>query len=1281
VKSEKRSSVVQKKPIGFRTKKLSWMEPLEARRLLSVNVLTGHNDAGRTGLNASELTLTQANVNTSTFGALFSYPVQGQMYAQPLYVSNLAIPGKGTRNVVFVATENNDVYAFDANSTSGAGAGVLWHVNLGLAAATPNSFFANRYGPYHDINPQVGITSTPVIDLATNTMYLDAFTNDVAGQNSYSHHIHALDLTTGADKVTPMLVTAAVKGNGIGGDGTTIPFVATQQLQRPALSLLNGVLYVAYSGYADTDPYHGWILGFNSSTLGLMSVLNTTPNTLAGSGHPGEGGIWQTGAGLASDGTNMFLLVGNGDFSAAIGDYGDSMLKVAPDPTSTVSQPNVSGYGLKVADYFTPYNQQSLADADADLGSAGGIVLPDQPGSFPHEFIGSGKQGVVYLVNRDNMGKFNAATDQVIQTITLGHGNFDTPAYFNHTIYYHAVGDVLKAFVMTNGLLPAAPSAQGLYSYGGQGATPSISANGTANGVVWDIQFDGTHEVLHAYNPTTLAELYNSNQNVPRDQMGAGVKFIVPTVADGEVFVGGANKLTIFGLVAPPTTAPVAPSALAATALSASTINLTWIDNSDNEAGFKIERSTDNVNFTQIGIANANTTSYLDSTLLANTLYYYRVRATNIIGDSPFTATVSATTPASTGAINVYHFDAGSGVIAVDSVSGKNGTLIGVPLPKWVSPARIGSNALLFSGDGVDLQTKVESSVQTSNLAPILGSTSTFDVWVKTTQVGGTIHYKSPAITGAEQAGGANDINWGTLDSTGHIGLYVGDTGGVYSTNPINDGQWHNVAMTRNASTGTIQIYADGVLNNTGTFDTGSKTSSFSLIGALSEVANNGTTFNGANYFNGALDEVRIYNQVLGASEISSLGTIPGAPTLVTATAASGTVVHLTWTTPSNFTQNIEIDRKIGASGTYAPIATIAGSITTFDDTNLTAGTQYFYVVKAIDAAGTSPASNELSVTPPVPTIIANRVFYNGSSYDGQNGSSNPTDRLAIATDKLALMPGQVAKFENYTSYYHGLNGIIIDVANLDNLPRFEDFTFKVGNDNNPAGWAVAPVPTYVNAYPGRGPGGSTQITVIWDDHAIQNEWLQVDLLANPHTNLGADDVFYFGNLIGDTGNDPSAANVTISDIAKTKSLNGTSADIKSAVDFNRDGTISISDIAIAKAYNGNSLPLISTPLPPLASPLAANVAPPAASAFASPAITPTTSEPLLTQAVKAAAGAARLSGASVSHRVIAAKQGSNVSVPPTASTIFPAFVSVAAQHKKAQEALPLRSAVSVLGA
>jgi hypothetical protein len=1181
-----------------------FFEKLEPRMVLSVSVTTWHNDPARTGENTNEVMLTPSNVGSGTFGKLFSYPVQGQVYAQPLYVSNLAIPGKGTHNVIFVVTENDDVYALDANSNAGASAGVLWHVNLappgGSAAASPVSYFgtSSRYGPYHDINPQVGITSTPVIDLSTNTMYLDAFTNDVTGQNSYSHHIHALDITTGADKVTPMLVAASVQGNGNGGNGTTVPWVATQQLQRPALTLLNGVLYVAYSGYADVDPYHGWILGFNPTNLQLVSVLNTTPNLLPGGtentdgGQAGEGGIWMTGAGLASDGTNMFLMTGNGDFTASLGDYGDSVLKISPDPTSTQANPNITGYGIRVGDYFTPFNQANLASADADLGSGGGIVLPDQPGADSHEYVGSGKSGVIYLINRDAMGGYNASTDtgRVIQEINLGSGNFDTAAYFNGSIYYNGVNDVLKRYSLglNNGvtMLSAAPAAQSTVSYSGsgQGATPSISANGTANGIVWNIQFSSSHEVLHAYDATTLTELYNTNQNTARDQLGVGVKFITPTIADGEVFVGGSGFVNVYGLLAPPTSPPAAPSNLTAAALSATSVQLQWVNNANNQAGFKIERSNDNGNsYTQIGMAGASALSYVDMTASASTTYLYRIRATNAIGDSAYAGPVSVTTPAVTGAIDVYHFDAGSGTSAIDSVGTNNGTLVGSPLPVWVS-GKIGTSALSFSGTGVAMATN-QSAVQVANdLSPILGGTASLTAWIKTTQVGkGSALWGDPAITGVEAAGNSNDIRYGYIDTNGHIGVGAGNTG-VVSTTAINDGQWHNVAFTRNATTGLCQVYIDGVLQGSVTSDTGNKTSIFRLIGAQSDVASDGVTSQGATYFNGSLDEVRIYNTVLTAADIQGIAIVPSAPTMNAPMLAAGPVVHLSWTTPSSFTQSIEVDRKVGAGGTFSALATLGGGVTSYDDTTVARGTQYFYEVKAIDLAGTSPASNVVNITPPLPVVVAHSVFYNGSMFDGFNGSSNVTDDNAIDTSKQALLPGQTATFQNVTGYSKGMNGVIIDVANFDNLPRFEDFSFQVWDGSNPSGWQTAPIPALINDYPGRGPNGSTQLTIIWDDNVIQNEWLRVDVLADAHTGLPADDISYFGNLVGATG----ASNTSTQAMVGTADFDAVVADphgplnkapVTSVTDVNHDGLVNANDAIYARNNVGNILPFITAPM------------------------------------------------------------------------------------------------------
>ena len=787
-----------------------------------------------------------------------------------------------------------------------------------------------------------------------------------------------------------------------------------------------------------------------------------------------------------------------------------------------------------MTDYFTPYNEQALADADADLGSGGPILLPDQTGAHPHEMLAIGKQGFIYLIDRDNLGHHTTTVDNVIQTVSLGTGFWGNGAYFNSSVYYHGVSSVLKRYSLTNGLLSAAPAAQSTVTYPTwPNPTPSISSNGNANGIVWEVEFDPTHQVLHAYDATTLNELYNSSQNASRDQMGAGVKFIAPTIADGRVFIGSSGALTIYGLIQPVTTAPAAPSNLVATAQGPSKIQLSWVDNSDVESGFKIERSPDGVNFSQIDLVGVDTRSYTDTNVAPNTTYSYRVRATNAIGDSDYTNIASATTLPPTGAIDIYHFDAGSGTSAVDSASGNNGTLVGATLPQWAA-GRIGSGALSFSGDGVYNQPASESAVSVTNdLSSILGSTSTLDFWVLTTQKGSNIHWQAPAVTGSEQLNGANDIDWGTIDSTGHMGLYVGDSGGVYSTAPVNDGQWHNIAMMRDATTGQVQIYVDGILNNTTTLDAGSKTSPFSLIGALTDLATDGVTRTGADYFNGRLDEVRIYNALLGANEIAALATAPAAPVLQSVSLEAGPVAHLTFSSPSAFAQSIEIDRKDGVNGTFTPIDTVSGSQTTYDDTTIAAGNAYYYALKAIDSAGTSVMSNVKVIMPPIPAVIGIHTFYNRSTFDGDVGSSNLTDINAIATDKQSLLPGHTATFANYTSYSRGLNGIIIDVADMSVLPRIDDFLFSVGNNSDPSTWTQAPTPTYINTYPGRGPNGTTQITIIWDDNAIQNEWLEVTVLAQPHLGLAANTTFYFGNAIGDTGDSATDAFTTSNDAAR----------------------------------------------------------------------------------------------------------------------------------------------------
>ena len=660
-------------------------ERLESRRLLSVNVLTWHDDLARTGLNSSETQLTPANVNQNSFGKLFSYAVDGKVYAQPLYVSNLAIPGQGTHDVLLVATEKDQVYAFDADSNSGANGGLLWHVSLGTPAAMPNNYFGNRYGPYHDLTPFVGITGTPVIDLSTNTMYVDAFTNDSTGV--YSHHIHALDITTGRDKVTPVLVQATYPGDGVEGDGTTLTFLATQQLQRPALTLLNGTVYVAYGSYADTDPYHGWVLGFDSSSLQLKSVFNTTPNSVDPTDpNRGEGAIWQAGAGLASDGSSLYFMTGNGDFDTnldangfpTLQDYGDSFVKLSTANST-----------LTVSDYFTPSNQASLSASDADLGSGGVMLLPDSVGSaaHPHLMVGSGKQGLAYLIDRDSLGKFDPNTDNVVQEIGVGGGTWSSPAYFNGNIYFRGGGGPLEEFSISNAHMTEVAHSSGSYANEG-GATPSVSANGTTNGIVWDVQGGGATDttapaILHAFDAVTLTELYTSAQAGTRDQIGLFSKFVTPTIADGKVFVGAVNTVAVFGLLPPPTQPPAAPSSLTATAIGPRQVSLKWVDNSNNESGFKIERSTDGVNFVQIALTQSNVTSYLDTTASPNTQYFYRVRATNILGDSAYSNVAGPVTTPLVGPQND---------IGVNFASGANGSTFAltstdvagvVPMSHW----------------------------------------------------------------------------------------------------------------------------------------------------------------------------------------------------------------------------------------------------------------------------------------------------------------------------------------------------------------------------------------------------------------------------------------------------------------------------------------------------------------------------------------------------------------------------------------------------------------------
>jgi hypothetical protein len=526
------------------------LEPLEDRVVPSVDVLTYHNDLSRDGANLGETVLTPSNVSSTNFGKLFSYSVDGQVYAEPLYKSNVVIPGQGTFNVVFVATEHDSVYAFDAdsNTTGPSHNGLLWKDSFLGTGITPFSQ-SDAYG-CSQITPEIGITATPVIDGSTGTLYVVAQTKQVVGSTTtYHQKLHALDITTGAEKFGgPVEITASVPGTGDGG--TTVTFHAQDYKERPGLVLVGGVVYTSWSSHCDINPSgraaHGWVIGYNASTLAQTSVFCTSPN---GNLAP----IWEGGGSLAVDGSgNLYFETGNGSSGPSSNNYSEAFVKLS-----------TSGGTLSVADYFIPANYQSLDSSDEDIGSGAPIALPDQPGSHTHLLIGAGKDGRIFVTDRDNMGQLNnppSGPDNIVQELpgsTISGGSWDTPAYFdagsdgNRWIYYAGSGDHLKAFSLSNGLLSTSPTSQSSASFGYPGATPVVSANGTSNAIVWAVQ-QGSTAVLRAYDALNLAtELYDSNQAGTRDQFGSSVKFATPTVAGGKVFVGTTNSLTVFGLLHP----------------------------------------------------------------------------------------------------------------------------------------------------------------------------------------------------------------------------------------------------------------------------------------------------------------------------------------------------------------------------------------------------------------------------------------------------------------------------------------------------------------------------------------------------------------------------------------------------------------------------------------------------------------------------------------------------------------------------------------------------------
>ena len=510
------------------------------------DVATYHYTNDRQGLNSLETTLTTANVNSSTFQKIGLYSVDGKVDAQPLYLNQLVIQGT-PHNALFVVTENDSVYALDADTGA-----QLWQVSALGSGETPS----DDHG-CGQISPQIGITDTPVIDRQegpNGAIYFVAMTKD-SSQN-YHQRLHALDLTTGAELFGgPKEIHASYPGSGDGSQGGRVIFAPGQYAERAGLleyiahvgiTVTLRTLYLGFTSHCDARPYTGWLMAYDPSTLNQKSVLDLTPN---GS----EGSIWMAGAGLAGDTAgNVYFLDANGTFDTTLnargfpvnGDFGNSFIKV----NATSIQ------GISVADYFAMYNTMQESNSDEDLGSGGCLLLPDlldNSHNVHHLAVGAGKDSNIYVVNRDNMGKFNPNNDSAIyQEIdgALPGGIWSMPAYFNNVVYYGSVGSPMRAFSISNAKLSTSPTSQTATSFTYPGTTPSISANGTANGIVWAVE-NSNPAVLHAYDATNLShELYNSNQSGSRDQFGPGNKFITPMIVNGKVFVGTPSGVAVFGL-------------------------------------------------------------------------------------------------------------------------------------------------------------------------------------------------------------------------------------------------------------------------------------------------------------------------------------------------------------------------------------------------------------------------------------------------------------------------------------------------------------------------------------------------------------------------------------------------------------------------------------------------------------------------------------------------------------------------------------------------------------
>jgi hypothetical protein len=1014
------------------------LEPLERRTAPSVNVLAYDYGSSSTGLNANETVLTHANVNSSSFGKLSVTGVDGQVYAQPLVEQDVPIgasPGdsavnllagaSGNPNVVFVATEHASVYAVNAAPGSGA---VLWQrsfINIATSytGTTAGTNINNPFGASSvttvpaadvgadDISPEIGITSTPVIDPTSGTLYVLVKTKEIVGGTIYYvQRLHAINVSDGTDRVTPFQIGATyngttndtpifVYGTGDGSapdpnaasDGnpgsTIVQFNALTELNRPALSLENGLVYAAWASHGDNDPYHGWVVAWTVSGTGfqLAGWFCTSPND-------GEAGIWMGGGALQfePDGSAFYFETGNGTGGAptldsngfpASSNYNEAVVKVVSDPATSINHQGPNGWGMKVADYFIPYDVAALDAADSDFGSGAPLLFPASAGipGHPNLMVAAGKSGAIYLLDRDNLGKFDPINDNVINAVNDGSGHLEppvlidgslnTPAYFDGKVYWVSgySGPAYAYQIDANGTISR--TSQTTANFGYVPGPVVVSADGTNNGIAWVM--DRNLQEIHAYDAATFAtELWNSNQAPGGgDLLGSVVKFAAPTVANGEVFVGTSVSLVIYG----PKFATAAPTApiLSVATLSGSSINLTWTDASSSAsaaAEYSIEESTDGVHFSVAATTPAGSTSVAIGGLQALTIYYFRIRGINTVGNSAYSNTASATT---TNLVPLIDFSAGftgaGATIVQNGTASLNGSALGL------TDGNTNQASSAFFTSAVDI-TMFDTQF-TFQISPAGSSAEGLTFTLQDTGPnalglsGGGLGYGANA-TGSGGGIPASvaikfDLNNNQGEGDDSTGLYLSGAA------PTNLGSYDLTASGVDLHSGDVfqaHLAYNGTLLTeiiTDTVTGASATFSYA-VNIPSAVAGN-AAYAG---FTGSTGPETATQRILTWSFFPYASVSPNAPSGLGATAISATSILLNWTnnatnqtgfhldraTDSNFTQNLITEAVPSSASSYTDVAP-----------GLSPGSTYYYRVRAANGAGDSGNSNVAAVTIPLP--------------------------------------------------------------------------------------------------------------------------------------------------------------------------------------------------------------------------------------------------------------------------------------------------------------------------